>query len=141
MLRRISGALIVVGLCAGGAMGAQQARAASPLVEVRYIGGLCPSGVCGVPYVLYTDGHYTGAHLSGQFRPPALAAVRRAIDHTNFRALRARPFRGVCPIAFDGQEVRYTFYTRQGRQMLDSCREVLTSGPLLSLIDGLARGK
>jgi len=43
------------------------------------------------------------------------------IATTDFAAIRARPFTGVCPTAFDGQEIVFTFGAPSGPQRIATC--------------------
>ena len=44
-----------------------------------------------------------------------------AIKATDFDAIRARPFTGECPVAFDGQEFIYEFGAPTGVERIASC--------------------
>ena len=50
-----------------------------------------------------------------------LEAMAALIEATDFEAIRAHPFTGTCPVAFDGQEVVYEFTTSDGVERIESC--------------------
>lgn len=64
-----------------------------------------------------------------------LAQLRQLIDTTDYSAIRSQPYTGVCPTAYDGQEVIYTFTTSGGRETLRSCEVAIDPAhPLFSFI-------
>ncbi len=61
--------------------------------------------------------------------PPAqLAEIDTAIKLTDFAVLRAHPFTGECPTAFDGQEIVYTFAAPSGTERIASCEVDIDEG-------------
>ena len=60
------------------------------------------------------------------------------IEATDFDAIRAHPFTGTCPVAFDGQEVVYEFTTSDGVERIESCvTEVDPRHPLFEAVAGI----
>jgi hypothetical protein len=53
--------------------------------------------------------------------PDILAALDAAIKTTDFDLVRAVPFDGECPTAYDGQETIYEFGAPGGTQRVASC--------------------
>ena len=106
-----------------------------PLLTVRLEGGLCMDGPCDSAVVLERDGRvHDGAtppnHL-GQVSGEAYTALDAAIRATNFADMRAKPFTGECPIAFDGQKQVFEFSVGTSTERLDSCESELDwSSPL-----------
>jgi hypothetical protein len=50
-----------------------------------------------------------------------MTALDAAIKTTDFDVVRARPFTGECPVAFDGQEWIYEFGAPGGVERVASC--------------------
>jgi len=96
-----------------------------PLVSVETRGGMCLGGTCGAIVVLGTDGHVRTAakppNELGTVAAEDLAGLAALIEATDFAAIRARPFTGTCPVAYDGQEVVYEFTTSEGVERIESC--------------------
>lgn len=98
---------------------------AGPLVRVTTQGGECFDGPCGGTTVIERDGRVhqtvpTGAEL-GRVPADVLAALDAAVRTANFDAIRAVPFTGECPTAFDGQEWVYEFGAPGGVERIASC--------------------
>lgn len=108
---------------------------AGVLLVVETRGGLCAPGPCGRTIVVDRVGR---VHQAA--KPPndlgvvpaiALAALNDAIWTTNFAELASHRFTGVCPTAYDGQEVVFEFATRTGIQRIATCEvEVDFNSPL-----------
>ena len=61
-----------------------------------------------------------------------------AIGITDFEAIRSQPFLGMCPTAFDGQELVYTVATAHGPERIASCDvEVDQQAPLFAAIHSI----
>jgi hypothetical protein len=65
---------------------------------------------------------------AGTVPAPQVAAVEAAIRATDFAAIRARPFTGECPTAFDGQEVVFEFTTPAGLERISTCEAEVDLG-------------
>jgi hypothetical protein len=107
----ISG-LLTTGLVALAGTGAAAGRdvTSTPLVTIVRHGGLCVSGrecrsVFRVGDATITAPGYVPRRLAtGERR-----ALLRAIATLDLAAIRKHPFRGTCPVAYDGQESVYRF--------------------------------
>ena len=102
----------------------------APLLTVTYTGGLCVYGACGAEYTVTMDGTITytrgdGTNRNAQITDEELATLAEAIATADYEALMSEPFTDVCPIAYDGQEVIYTFVTPTGEKIIDSCVHVI----------------
>lgn len=72
----------------------------------------------------------------GTFSAEEITALRQLINQTDFAVIRAKPFTGTCPTAFDGPELIYTFYPSQ--EVIASCRVAIDDQhPLFVYINGL----
>lgn len=101
-----------------------------PVLTVQYRGGLCPYGLCQTTVHIADDGSYLvvdgdGSQRDGTVSVDAIEALSIAIERANFDALRSRRFTDVCPSAYDGQEVIYTFLQRGQDETLSSCEWVI----------------
>ena len=112
---------------------------AGPLVKVTTRGGECVNGPCGSIIEIARDGTVTevlpGSKDLGIVPAEALAALEAAIMAADFDAIRARPFTGECPMAFDGQEVIYEFGAPGGTQRIASCEtEIDPDSPVFAAV-------
>jgi hypothetical protein len=97
-----------------------------PLVSVETRGGHCVAGApCGSIVVLDSDGRVRAASEPpielGTVPSEDVTGLVTLIETTDFEAIRAHPFTGTCPVAFDGQEVVYEFTTSVGVERIESC--------------------
>lgn len=118
---------------------ASLAPAAGPLATITVHGGECPDGPCGGTTVIERDGriHQTepAAAELGQLPGDVLTALDAAVKTTDFDVVRARPFTGECPVAFDGQEFIYEFGAPGGTERIATCEtEVDPNHPLFVAI-------
>lgn len=104
---------------------ASLAPAVGPLVSVSVHGGECVGGPCGGTMVFERDGriHQTAPAPTELGRLPdnILVALDAAVKTTDFDVVRARPFTGECPVAFDGQEFIYEFGAPGGTERIATC--------------------
>ena len=106
-----------------------------PLLTVQLVGGLCMDGPCDSAVVLERDGRVHSAAKPpndlGRVSAEAYNALDAAIRATDFAAMRAKPFVGECPTAFDGQKQIFEFSVGTTTERLDSCEtELVWSSPL-----------
>lgn len=100
--------------------------ATDTLLTIRTEGGLCGPGGCWSEKQIRADGTYqvseaSGAQKDGTLSADQIAALTQLIAAADFEQIRAQPFTGTCPIAYDGQKQIYTFQTLSGEQTIDSC--------------------
>ncbi len=125
-LIRHLGAAALIGLTVTACAGAPSLPGtASPLVTVTTQGGECFAPPCGSTFVIERDGTVRTAdkppNALGSVPADVLAALDAAIKTTDFAAVRAIPFKGECPTAFDGQEWIYEFGAPAGVERIASC--------------------
>jgi len=112
--------VVVLAACGGAA-----STAAGPLVSVETRGGECFAAPCGMTVYLDSDGTVHAAakppNTLGTVPSDQLHDLATLIATTDFAAIRARPFTGVCPTAFDGQEIVFTFAAPSGPQRIATC--------------------
>lgn len=87
------------------------------LLMVEGRGGLCPYGGCYSKTEIYKNGSYSyqdGARqITGELASndiSNLERLKRLIQKANFIRIKSKKFTGLCPTAYDGQELIYTFY-------------------------------
>jgi hypothetical protein len=99
--------------------------AAGPLVTVETRGGECFAAPCGMTVTLERDGSVHAAakppNALGTVSPEQLQTLSTLIATTDFAVIKARPFTGECPTAFDGQEVVFEFNAPSGPQRIATC--------------------
>ena len=97
---------------------------------------------CGVTVILQTDGtvHDAKDPLNELGSVPAadVTGLTDLIAETDFEAIKATPFTGTCPMAFDGQETVFEFTTATGVERIESCTtEVDLAHPLFEAVAGV----
>jgi len=102
-----------------------------PLVTIETRGGLCPEGECRGTTVIEADGDVILVGDDGRIAEDLMTPLRTAIAATDFVALRAVPFDGTCPTAWDGVETVYTFRTPHGDEQVASCEVAIDPDQLL----------
>jgi hypothetical protein len=108
---------------------------AGPLATVTVRGGECVNGPCGGTTVIERNGRIhqrePAAAELGRLPDDVLTALDAAVKTTDFDVIRARPFTGECPLAFDGQEYIYEFGAPGGTERIATCEtEIDPSHPL-----------
>ncbi len=115
-----------------------------PLLTVEARGGECFAAPCGMTVILERDGRVHSAAKPpndlGIVTGPQLVALSDAIAAADFEALKARPFTGECPTAFDGQELVFEFTTASGVQRIATCDVDVDYGSPLFVAVGVAMG-
>ena len=113
------------------------------ILTIRAEGGHCVNGGCWSEKQIKADGSFTtadstGAEAAGTLGAANVAELTQQIAATDFEQLKAQPFTGTCPLAFDGQEYTYTFQTLSGPQTIASCTVGIDeNSPLFQTIAGL----
>lgn len=97
-----------------------------PLMTYKWVGGHCFSGTCSTQVVIYRDRTFqltdgTGFKRTGSLPRNTINRLTRQIKIADFAALQTHSFTGTCPIAYDGQEVIYTFYMGTQTTQIASC--------------------
>jgi hypothetical protein len=135
---------ILVTACSPSAIASLLPVQAGPLVKVTTRGGECVKGPCGSIIEIAPDGTVTEALPRsidlGVVPADALADLDAAIMAADFDAIRAHPFTGDCPTAFDGQEVIYEFGAPGGIQRFASCEtEIDPDSPVFAAVTAALR--
>jgi hypothetical protein len=103
-----------------------------PLFIVTYTGGLCPYGPCHKDIHLYRTGKYVISDGSGKQSQVVVETVRIAqldatLEQTDFTTVAVPSTSPVCPSAYDGQDITYTFYPKMGSVTIPCNASVGTS--------------
>ena len=109
-------------------------------VSVETLGGHCVQGSCDSIITIEPDGR---AH---QVKPEpkelgtvpleTMQALVVEVEQADFEAIKSQPFTHTCPIAFDGQQVIYTFWIVTHDEQIDSCQVVVDpANPLFIAVD------
>lgn len=126
----------------GSASAAPQALGPTVLT-IRYTGGMCPNGACDSLLTVNRDGTYTRTSAQtppkqGALSQAQVAALTREMARTDFARVKSVKFTGTCPIAYDGQELTYTFYTVNGPEVIASCTvDVDETSPLFVAVQAI----
>jgi hypothetical protein len=151
MASRLARIVAIVGLsgallgCSPSAVASVLPVATGPVLTMTTRGGECPEGMCGSAVVIERDGRVhrlapDPADL-GTVPPNAMAALDTLVRTTNFDAIRARPFTGTCPMAYDGQEVIFEFGAPGGIERVASCEtEIDLDSPLFAAVNAAFQG-
>jgi len=113
------------------------------LLKIEYQGGLCVYGGCYSYTLIYRNGTVVRSDRPdsmtyGQLDLRSLKTLTNLIDTTDYAALRAVKFAGICPTAYDGMETVYTFYHWSDAEVISDCAYVIDySQPLFSEIIAL----
>lgn len=133
-----------LGACSAAATG-QPIPGTGPLVTVQMRGGLCPEGPCDTRVLLERDGRVHSAAKPpndlGVVTAATMSTLSVAIAATDFSILKAKPFTGQCPTAFDGQELVFEFATIGGTQRVASCEVDIDWGHPLFIAVAAALGE
>ncbi|KAF0109578.1 MAG: hypothetical protein FD147_2180 [Chloroflexi bacterium] len=113
------------------------------LLKITMTGGLCPYGGCHVELILDSEGGFTlkegvAQTQQGDIDQARFSKLTEYIDTANFNKIRSHSFTDICPTAYDGQEMTYTFYTSQGVETISSCEVVIDDqDPLFQLTNAV----
>ena len=106
------------------------------VLTVDVTGGECANGPCGAQYVVYGDGRVDGPPGAALAIPAdQMTLIADQVGRTNWDAVRAVPFTGECPTAFDGQKHIYGFPAPGGDLVFDSCEFDLSGVEAIQAID------
>jgi len=124
--------VVLVATLAAAGTGSTATAAPEVLVSVSARGGLCPPSMChwGGRITTMTIGatDRRSRRLTVAERPALTQAIAR------LRPASLPPFRGTCPIAYDGQERIYRF---RGKSVLRSCTYDVRNVQAVQLADRL----
>lgn len=123
--------LFLVAALVGCGSGADGATDADPwALTVFSHGGLCPDGECTLLVAVTDAGAFSsaprfGEAVVGTIDPELVQRLNTAAAAADFDAIRAVPFEGTCPLAFDGMEDVYTFHVDGVEEKVASCESAI----------------
>jgi hypothetical protein len=74
------------------------------------------------PDGLYRYNNGVGKPKSGVLSQQELRLLKQRVQQANFSVIQSKPFKGTCPIAYDGIEVVYLFQLYQGIEEISTCK-------------------
>jgi hypothetical protein len=112
------------------------------LVTYLAHGGHCRTGTCEFTAEIFADGRVNRSDGMEQVVDPmSLGLLARGIEEADWDAMLAVPFRGECPVNFDGQESVYTFHVAPEPIVVASCTtEVDTNQEPFQTVHGILFG-
>jgi hypothetical protein len=126
-------AVVLAALCSAAGVAA---GSVSPIVTLARHGGLCVTGTECRSILRIDDATISAdGHVPRRLKPTERAALLRAIAAIDAKYLRAHPFKGTCPVAYDGQESIYRF--RGFARTLPSCTYDLSGVAAVRLAERL----
>ncbi|HUG30526.1 MAG TPA: hypothetical protein VMQ65_08460 [Candidatus Limnocylindria bacterium] len=116
-----------------------------PLITVELRGGMCMEGACDHRVILEPDGRVhdgaTPPKELGRVPAQAMATLTAAVKGADYASIKSHLFTGVCPVAFDGQELIFEFAVGPGTQRIASCEVDIDWGHPLFVAVGIALGE
>ena len=116
-----------------------------PLITVQLRGGMCMEGACDHSVILEPDGRVhddaTPPKELGRVPAQSMATLTTAANGADYASIKSHPFTGVCPVAFDGQELVFEFAVGSGTQRIASCEVDIDWGHPLFVAVGIALGE
>src|ERR1700752_4488082 len=108
---KIFAACMLLAAVSAGAIGARPSTAGpNPIVTVVVHGGLCyPGGECRTVFRISDTRMTAPGYVPRRLAASERAALLRAIGSLRLAYLRAHPFTGMCPTAYDATESIYRF--------------------------------
>lgn len=97
------------------------------VMSVDFEGGMCVYGGCSRTVTVYTAGTVaiqdgSGEHTVETVNEALITTLTEEIAVTDFDEIRSHVFTGTCPIAYDGQELKFTFYTAESVERISNCQ-------------------
>jgi hypothetical protein len=69
-----------------------------------------------------------------------LHLLKQRIKQADFKAIKSKPFKGTCPIAFDGIEIVYLLQTNRGIEEISTCKYAIEGkSPLFQQLNRLSQ--
>jgi hypothetical protein len=83
------------------------------------------------PDGLYRYNNGVNKPRSGVLSQQELRLLNQRVHQANFSAIKSKPFKGTCPIAYDGTEVVYLFQLSLGVEEISACKYAINGKSLL----------
>lgn len=110
------------------------------MLKINASGGLCQYGTCNSEIIIKENGSYSyildNSKKNGVIPQSDASALRKLIQEADFVAIKSKKYNAVCPSAYDGQELTYTFYP-SGEKIASCSVAIDEASPLFKLIGNL----
>jgi hypothetical protein len=83
------------------------------------------------PDGLYRYNNGVSKPKSGVLSQQELRLLKQRVQQANFSAIKSQPFKGTCPIAYDGIEATYLFQLHRGVEEISTCKYAINGKSLL----------
>jgi hypothetical protein len=83
------------------------------------------------PDGLYRYNNGISKPQSGILSQQELRLLKQRVQQANFSVIKSQPFKGTCPIAYDGPEVVYLFQLHRGVEEISACKYAINGKSLL----------
>jgi hypothetical protein len=83
------------------------------------------------PDGLYRYNNGASKPNSGVLSQQELRLLKQRVQQANFSVIKSTPFKGTCPIAYDGIEVVYLFQLHRGVEEISACKYAINGKSLL----------
>ena len=83
------------------------------------------------PDGLYRYNNGVSKPKSGVLSQHEARLLKQRVQQVNFSVIKSKPFKGTCPIAYDGIEVVYLFQRSQGVEEISACKYAINGKSLL----------
>lgn len=115
------------------------------ITEVKYSGGLGLGNMVenrsNFTLQIYSSGRVlrSGKEIM-KISKRNINTTKKEINLIDYSFIKSNIFTGTCPIEADGEEITYTFYTPQGKEVLSTCvYEIDTTQPPFSTLNNIAQ--
>jgi hypothetical protein len=83
------------------------------------------------PDGLYRYNNGVSKPKSGVLSQQEVRLLKQRVQQANFSVIKSKPFKGTCPIAYDGIEVAYLFQLHRGVEEISACKYAINGKSLL----------
>jgi hypothetical protein len=114
------------------------------LIKIQFRGGMRVTRT--VPELMirpngvYRYSNGVNTPKSGLLSDQELSLLQQRVKQTNFKGVKSKPFRGTCPIAYDGIEMVYFFQSLSGVEEISACKYSISGkSPLFQQLNRLSQ--
>jgi hypothetical protein len=92
------------------------------------------------PDGLYRYNNGVSKPKSGVLSQQELRLLKQRVQQANFSVIKSKPFKGTCPIAYDGIEIAYLFQLNRGVEEISACKYAINGkNPLFQQLNRLSQ--
>jgi hypothetical protein len=104
-------------------------------IKIQFQGGMRTTRTIPEPMIrpdgLFRYNNGVGKPKSGVLSQQELRLLKQRVQQANFSVIKSKPFKGTCPIAYDGTEVVYLFQLHRGIEEISACKYAINGKSLL----------